>query len=46
VIWGMLTVLGIFLFFRFLAQTEHEKTELGSNTTQSDEESVGNFNKK
>ena len=42
--WCALTVLGIFLFLRFLSQSEYEKTELGSNTTQSDEDYLGEFN--
>ena len=44
VVWGMLTVLGTFLFLRFLSQTEYEQTEPGSNTVQSDEDYLGNFN--
>jgi uncharacterized protein DUF4184 len=43
ILWCTLTLLGISLFLQFLRQAEHEKTALGSNSMQSDEDRLGEF---
>ena len=41
ILWGMLSLLGTFLFLRFFAQTLSEKTEPGSKARQPGEEYLG-----